>query len=67
METKPTNEILKQWHNDRSNWILGIFYFNKKDKQLLPPKRIAWFGWTVNFANPYYIILLIVIISLYVL
>ena len=37
---------------DPNNWICGIFYYNKEDKRILPPKRIEWTGWTVNFANP---------------
>ncbi|MEO6130346.1 MAG: DUF5808 domain-containing protein [Saprospiraceae bacterium] len=28
------------------------FYFNKQDRRLFPPKRIPWWGWTINFANP---------------
>lgn len=62
METKPTKEILQEWHDDPSNWKLGIFYFNKKDKRLLPPKRIEGLGWTINFANPYSVLILAVII-----
>ena len=63
-EEKPTKEILQQWHDDPSNWRLGIFYFNKKDKRLLPPKRVQGLGWTVNFGNPYSILFLIVMIIL---
>lgn len=40
------------WHNDPSNWKLGMFYFNREDPRLLPPKRNPMMGWTVNFANP---------------
>ena len=61
---KSDKEILQNWHNDSSNWKWGIFYFNKKDKRLLPPKRIQGLGWTVNFANPYSILLLAGIILL---
>ncbi len=66
---KPTKEMRKQWHDDPANWKWGLFYYNKLDKRILPPKRIEWMGWTVNFANPYsYLpvlafILLIVMIS----
>ena len=41
-----------EWHNDPSKWKLGLFYFNKEDKRLLPPKRIKYLEWTINFANP---------------
>lgn len=50
-------------HHDDSSWKFGLFYYNKKDKRLFPPKRFG-FGWTVNFANPLSVIALIVIIIL---
>ena len=49
---KPSKETLEKWHKDPNNWKWGSFYYNKEDQRLLPPKRIAWMGWTVNFANP---------------
>ena len=66
METqnKPTKETLEEWHNDPSNWFLGVFYFNKKDKRVFLPKRFSFLGWTVNFANPYSIVVLVGIIVL---
>ncbi len=47
-----SKETLEKWHKDPKNWQWGIFYFNKDDKRLLPPKRIERMGYTVNFANP---------------
>ncbi|SCY40402.1 DUF5808 domain-containing protein [Flavobacterium caeni] len=41
----------KQWRENPDNWIWGMFYFNREDKRMLPPKRTPWMGWTVNFAN----------------
>jgi uncharacterized membrane protein len=38
---------------DPSHYKWGIFYFNKNDKRIFPPKRIKSMGWTINFANPY--------------
>ncbi|MCW3075498.1 MAG: hypothetical protein JWO32_107 [Bacteroidetes bacterium] len=61
-ENKPSRETLDEWHNDPDNWKFGIFYFNKKDKRLLPPKRLAFMGWTINFANPFSILILLFII-----
>ena len=61
---KPNKEIFDQWHDDPSNWRLGIIYYNKKDKRLFPPKRLKGFGWTVNFANPYSYLSLLGIILL---
>ena len=61
-EEKPTKELLEQWHKDPINWKYGIFYFNKDDKRLFPPKRNKYFGWTVNFANSTSIIVLVVLV-----
>ena len=49
---KPSQETLNQWHKDPNNWKWGMFYFNRKDKRVFPPKRVSMLGWTVNFANP---------------
>ncbi|WDF48060.1 DUF5808 domain-containing protein [Chryseobacterium sp. KACC 21268] len=39
-------------NNDGSKlWKYGIFYYNKEDKRLFPPKRNPALGWTINFAN----------------
>ena len=51
MESKPSKETLEKWSKDPNNWVLGMFYYNKEDQRLMPPKRIAWMGWTINFAN----------------
>jgi uncharacterized membrane protein len=48
---KPSKETLDKWHKDPNNWKYGIFYYNKEDKRLLPPKRQEWMGLTINFAN----------------
>ncbi len=64
---KPSKEQLDEWHNDLSNWKWGIFYYNKKDKRIFPPKRIKAFGWTINFANPYSILMMIGITILIIL
>lgn len=50
-QEKSSQEKLEKWHQDPNNWIWGIFYYNKEDKRLLPPKRAAFMGRTVNFAN----------------
>jgi uncharacterized membrane protein len=61
---KPTQEDYDNWHNDPNNWCLGFLYYNPKDKRLLPPKRIKWMGYTVNFANPYSVLILLAILAL---
>jgi uncharacterized membrane protein len=59
---KPSKEQLKEWSTNPDNWVLGIFYFNKLDKRIFPPKRVKSMGWTVNFANPKSILILIGIV-----
>jgi uncharacterized membrane protein len=60
---KPDKETLEAWHNDPANWRMGVFYYNKKDKRIFPPKRLAIMGWTINFANPYsYLTFLLLVI-----
>ena len=39
-------------HKESKYWKWGLFYYNKQDKRIFPPKRQEWMGWTVNFANP---------------
>jgi uncharacterized membrane protein len=63
----PDNEMSDAWRNDPSNWIWGIFYFNKKDKRIFPPKRSRMMGLTINFANPYSVGVFVAIIIAVVL
>ncbi|WP_367118586.1 DUF5808 domain-containing protein [uncultured Chryseobacterium sp.] len=51
------------FYKNSSCWKFGLFYFNKEDKRLFPPKRYG-FGWTVNFANPFSVITFSVIVML---
>ena len=53
----------KQWREDPNNWVWGMFYFNPEDKRLVPPKRIKWMGWTVNFASPKSIVFMFALIG----
>ena len=66
-EEKPSKQMLDEWHKDPSNWIFGVFYFNKKDKRIFPPKKLEFLGWTVNFANPYSLIMMLLIVILAVI
>ena len=61
-QEKPSQQQLDDWHNDPSNWKMGMFYYNKEDKRLFPPKRVKWTGWTVNFANPLSIMALVLLL-----
>lgn len=53
----------KQWREDPSNWKWGMFYYNREDKRLMPPKYLKEMGWTVNFANPKSIIAMTALIG----
>lgn len=66
-EEKPSQETKEKWNQDPNNWIWGIFYYNKEDKRLMPPKRIPFMGWTVNFANSNSVLLFIFIMLLVIL
>lgn len=53
---------------DPSHYKWGLFYYNKNDKRIFPPKRNPALGWTINFANPYSVIALIgILIVVFVL
>ncbi len=58
----PSKELQEKWHKDPKNWIWGIFYFNKDDNRIFPPKRFKYFGWTVNFANTTSIVVLVALV-----
>ncbi|MGZ3904957.1 MAG: DUF5808 domain-containing protein [Bacteroidia bacterium] len=58
---------MTQLENDPSKWKFGVFYFNKDDKRIFPPKRNPYLGWTINFANPYSILVVGLILFLIVL
>jgi uncharacterized membrane protein len=47
----PSPETEERWRKHPDNWIWGLFYYNKEDRRLLPPKRNPIMGFTVNFAN----------------
>lgn len=59
---KPSKETKERWHKDPSNWKLGTFYYNKEDPSLFPPKRNKYLGWTINLANPYSILALVILV-----
>ncbi|MCD6065109.1 MAG: putative transrane protein of unknown function [Flavipsychrobacter sp.] len=52
MQNKPDPDTAERWHKDPNNWKLGIFYFNRQDTRIFPPKKYKSLGWTVNFGNP---------------
>lgn len=55
---------LDHLHADPAHWKLGVFYFCREDARLLVPKRIAGLGWTLNFARPLAIPLLVLVLAI---
>lgn len=66
-QEKPSQETKEKWNQAPNNWIWGFFYYNKEDKRLMPPKRIPFMGWTVNFANRNSVLLFVFMMLLIIL
>ena len=58
-----SQELKNKWHDDPKNWKLGFIYFNKDDKRWFTPKRLGLMGWTVNFAQPFAYVFLVLIFA----
>lgn len=48
---------------DPDNYKWGIFYFNSQDSRIFLPKRNPYMGFTLNFANPYSYLILILLLA----
>ncbi|MFY8214180.1 MAG: DUF5808 domain-containing protein [Flavobacterium sp.] len=59
------SESNNDWNSNDEYWIWGIFYYNKEDKRLFPPKRNPWMGFTTNFANPKSILALLAFMAFF--
>ncbi|MCF0147623.1 MAG: DUF1648 domain-containing protein [Clostridium sp.] len=46
------------YRDDDKNWLLGNFYYNKKDPSIFIEKRVG-IGWDVNLGNPIGLIIMI--------
>jgi uncharacterized membrane protein len=60
-ETRDT-ALDTQATDNGGEWKWGMFYYNKNDHRLFPPKANGM-GWTVNFANPWSVATMILIIA----
>lgn len=66
MKNKIDKSILDAMHKDPANWF-GIFYINKKDPRVIVPKKLPWFGVTINFGSVYsYVILIVLALSIFI-
>ncbi len=55
---KTTEEGEENYRDDDDRYILGSIYYNKNDPALMVEKRIG-VGWTVNFAHPVGMIMMV--------
>ena len=55
---KINKEDKEIYRDDDKNWILGNFYYNKKDPSIFIEKRVG-IGWDVNLGNPIGLIIMI--------
>ncbi len=65
MKPKPEKEVLDEMSKNPTNWK-GVIYLNRKDRRLMVPKQNPSLGWTLNFANPYTYVLLILLVLIVV-
>jgi uncharacterized membrane protein len=65
LNEEPSEETSKRWKNDPNNWIWGIFYYNKEDQRIFPPKKIEGMGVTINFANPKSVLALLIALAFF--
>lgn len=65
-DNEPSEETKNEWENDPDNWIWGIFYYNPKDKRSYFPKRIKEFGWHANYADPNYVVIVLLLVAVIV-
>lgn len=48
-------QINEQEWNRSENWngrLIPALYFSSRDSRLWVPKRLPYLGWTINFAHP---------------
>ena len=50
-----------EWNNPQ-NWKSWC-YISKRDSRILVPRRIRWLGWTLNFGNPYGVLVMLAIFA----
>ncbi len=58
-----TPEELEACRNDPHNQKWGVYYC-KADPRVIVPKRVKWMGWTINFARPSAILVLLLMIAI---
>ncbi|WP_100843474.1 DUF5808 domain-containing protein [Flavobacterium sp. 5] len=65
LNKEPSKETSDKWKNNPNNWVWGIFYYNKEDQRIFPPKKNEEMGSTINFANPKSVLALIIALAFF--
>lgn len=63
MKKRLDDQMLDTMRNNPDFYIWGVFYFNKQDPRLVVSKQISKLGYTLNFAHPVAIFLVVFIIT----
>ena len=58
-----TREEIETWWKDPHNWKWRVYYC-KADPRVIVPKHQKWMGWTLNFARPSAIPVLLCVFAL---
>jgi uncharacterized membrane protein len=58
-----TKEQQEEWFRNDVYWKWNLFYFNKEDSRMFPPKRYQEIGATINFANKKSIVGLVLLVQ----
>jgi hypothetical protein len=59
-----TREELDACWRDPKNYKWGLIYYCKADPRAIVPKRVKWMGWTVNFARPSAIPIMLLLVAI---
>ena len=63
MKSRTGKETENTMNKNQNNWK-GIFYFNKRDYNIIVPKNNPYLGWTLNFASPYTYLFIVALLAL---
>jgi serine/threonine protein kinase/tetratricopeptide (TPR) repeat protein len=61
-QTDKQTQINEAEWNYPQNWKSWC-YISKRDSRILVPRRIRWLGWTLNFGNPYGVLVMLAIFA----
>lgn len=53
--------------NQPNHYRWGFLFYDPTDHRVIVPKRVAWMGWTFNFASPFTYMIILGVIGLILL